>query len=57
LGKNLVSFIFFFLAKRSFIAGWERERAEIERERERELGFLKTLNVSFSCNLAILFIF
>jgi hypothetical protein len=44
LGKNLVSFIFFFLAKRSFIAGWERERAEIERERERErTWFLKNV--------------
>jgi hypothetical protein len=29
---------FFFLAKRCFIAGWERERAERERERERESG-------------------
>jgi hypothetical protein len=34
-----LSTFFFFLAKRFFIAGWKRERAErAERERERGAG-------------------
>jgi hypothetical protein len=36
------------LAKRFFIAGWERERAERERERERERQGLKYPSVRLS---------
>jgi hypothetical protein len=36
------------LAKRFFIAGWERERAEREREREREGQGLKYPSVRLS---------
>jgi hypothetical protein len=36
------------LAKRFFIAGWERERAERERERKRERQVLKYPSVRLS---------